>query len=36
LRDHLTMPVSHSALLVSARVTRQIVHFLEHGHFARA
>jgi pimeloyl-ACP methyl ester carboxylesterase len=36
LRDHLTMPVSHSALLVSARVARQIVHFLEHGHFARA
>ena len=36
LRDHLTMPVSHSGLLVSSRVTRQICNFLEQGHFARA
>lgn len=34
LRDHLTMPVSHSALLVSARVMRQVRHFLEEGRFA--
>lgn len=36
LRDHLAMAVSHSGLLVSARVTRQICNFLEHGHFAHA
>ena len=35
LRDHLTMPVSHSAMIVSSRVTRQICNFLELGHFAR-
>jgi len=36
LRDHLTVPVSHSGLIVSTRATRQIDHFLEHGHFAHA
>jgi pimeloyl-ACP methyl ester carboxylesterase len=36
LRDHLTMPVSHSGMLVSARVTRQICSFLEQGHFTPA
>jgi pimeloyl-ACP methyl ester carboxylesterase len=35
LRDHLTLPLSHSAILVSARVARQIHSFLESGHFAR-
>jgi len=35
LRDHLTMPVSHSGMIVSSRVTRQICNFLELGHFAR-
>lgn len=35
LRDHLTLPLSHSAILVSARVARQIHNFLEFGYFAR-
>ncbi len=35
LRDHLAMPLSHSGLIVSARVARQIHNFLELGHFAR-
>lgn len=35
LRDHVTMPVAHSEMIVSARVADQICHFLEHGHFAR-
>jgi pimeloyl-ACP methyl ester carboxylesterase len=36
LRDHLTVPVSHSGMIVSSRVMRQVCNFLEHGHFARA
>jgi pimeloyl-ACP methyl ester carboxylesterase len=36
LRDHLTLPVSHSGMIVSGRVIRQVCHFLEHGHFTRA
>ncbi len=36
LRDHAAMPVSHSGMLLSSRVTRQICHFLENGHFAHA
>jgi pimeloyl-ACP methyl ester carboxylesterase len=35
LHDHLAMPLSHSGMIVSARATNQICHFLEHGHFAR-
>ena len=35
LRDHVIMPVSHSGMIVSLRVTRQICNFLELGHFAR-
>jgi pimeloyl-ACP methyl ester carboxylesterase len=35
LRDHLAMPLSHSGMIVSARVGRQIHNFLELGHFAR-
>jgi pimeloyl-ACP methyl ester carboxylesterase len=35
LRDHLTMPVSHSGMIVSARVMWQVCNFLEHGHFIR-
>jgi hypothetical protein len=31
-----TMGVSHSGMLVSTKVTRQICHFLEHGRFAHA
>jgi pimeloyl-ACP methyl ester carboxylesterase len=34
LRDHVTMPVSHSGMIVSARVMRQVCSFLENGHFA--
>jgi pimeloyl-ACP methyl ester carboxylesterase len=34
LRDHITMPVSHSGMIVSARVARQICSFLEQGHFS--
>lgn len=36
LRDHLAMAVSHSGLLVSSRVARQISNFLEQGHFTHA
>jgi pimeloyl-ACP methyl ester carboxylesterase len=35
LRDHLTLPLSHSGMIVSSRVARQIHNFLELGHFAR-
>jgi pimeloyl-ACP methyl ester carboxylesterase len=34
LRDHLTLPVSHSAMMVSEGVMRQICNFLERGGFA--
>jgi len=34
LRDHLALPLSHSAMILSARVARQIRVFLELGHFA--
>jgi pimeloyl-ACP methyl ester carboxylesterase len=36
LRDHLALPLSHSGMIVSARVARQICNFLELGHFARS
>jgi pimeloyl-ACP methyl ester carboxylesterase len=36
LRDHLTLRLSHSAMMVSARAAGQIRHFLEHGHFAQS
>jgi pimeloyl-ACP methyl ester carboxylesterase len=35
LRDHVTLRLSHSAMMVSARAAAQIRHFLEHGHFAQ-
>lgn len=35
LADHLMMPVSHSAMLLSARVAAQADHFLRHGRFQR-
>jgi pimeloyl-ACP methyl ester carboxylesterase len=35
LRDHLALPVSHSGMIVSTRVAREICSFLELGHFAR-
>jgi pimeloyl-ACP methyl ester carboxylesterase len=36
LKDHLVLPVSHVALLWSARVAEQAEHFLEHGRFRHA
>ncbi|MGB7991962.1 MAG: alpha/beta fold hydrolase [Candidatus Methylophosphatis roskildensis] len=33
-RDRLVLPVSHSGMLLSARVSREIVHFLRHGRFS--
>jgi pimeloyl-ACP methyl ester carboxylesterase len=36
LKDHLALPLSHSGMLVSSRASRQVAHFLEHGHFARS
>jgi pimeloyl-ACP methyl ester carboxylesterase len=35
MRDHLTLPVSHSAMLISPRVARQTAAFLRDGRFAR-
>jgi hypothetical protein len=35
LRDHLTLPVSHSAMLISSQVARQTAAFLRDGRFAR-
>ena len=34
-REHLTMPVSHTEMLMSARVTQQMLAFFEHGAFTR-
>jgi pimeloyl-ACP methyl ester carboxylesterase len=34
LRDHVTMPLTHSGLILSSRAALEIDHFLEHGHFA--
>jgi pimeloyl-ACP methyl ester carboxylesterase len=31
--DHLVLKLSHTALLMSARSAREVVHFLEHGRF---
>jgi pimeloyl-ACP methyl ester carboxylesterase len=36
LADHIVLPVSHSGMIVSARVAREVCHFLHHGRFARA
>ena len=33
ISDHITLPVSHSGMLISARVAEQVIHFLEKGHF---
>jgi len=32
--DHITLPVSHMGMLLSARVAKQVGRFLEDGHFA--
>jgi pimeloyl-ACP methyl ester carboxylesterase len=34
-REHLTMPVSHTEMLMSARVAQQMLRFFEHGAFQR-
>jgi pimeloyl-ACP methyl ester carboxylesterase len=34
--DHITLPVSHLGMLLSARVARETAGFLAHGHFSRA
>ena len=36
LTDHITLPVSHTGMLFSARVSRQVIHFLENGFFSIA
>lgn len=36
LRDHIVLPVTHSGMVISARVARQVSVFLSHGHFARS
>lgn len=35
MSDHLTLPVSHMGMLVSARVAAQTGYFLHHGHFRK-
>jgi pimeloyl-ACP methyl ester carboxylesterase len=35
MRDHLALPVSHSAMLISSQVARQTAFFLRQGRFAR-
>ena len=34
-REHLTLPVSHTEMLMSARVAQQMLRFFEHGAFTR-
>jgi len=36
IRDHLTLPVTHTGLLVSPEVAAQTAYFLRHGRFDRA
>jgi pimeloyl-ACP methyl ester carboxylesterase len=33
LADHIVLPVSHSGMLISSRVARQVAAFLQRGHF---
>jgi len=33
ISDHITMPVSHSGMLISASVAEQVIYFLKKGHF---
>ena len=35
MTDHITLPVSHFGMLVSARVAQQAIHFLRYGSFMR-
>jgi len=34
LSDHVTLPVSHAGMLVSAKVALQVIHFIKNGYFA--
>jgi len=36
LRDHIVLPVTHSGMVLSTRVARQVCAFLSHGRFAHA
>jgi triacylglycerol lipase len=36
MTDHLELPVSHTWMMVSPTVVKQVVHFLRHGRFERA
>jgi hypothetical protein len=35
MRDRIVLPVGHSAMLVSARVAREVATFIERGVFSR-
>lgn len=35
MRDFLVVPTNHTTILINARVRRQILHFLQKGHFCR-
>jgi pimeloyl-ACP methyl ester carboxylesterase len=36
LRDHIVLPVTHSGMMLSARVARQVCAFLSHGRFVHS
>jgi pimeloyl-ACP methyl ester carboxylesterase len=36
LHDHVTLPLSHSGLILSSHAALEIDHFLRHGHFAHS
>ncbi len=34
LSDHIILPVTHSGMLISAKVAQQVIHFIKNGYFA--